>query len=64
MSVVTRRGKPTTRKTRFVDPGYMRKLFEVYDMDDAPLEGGEEAELLAALEGVGDYDLVIVTDFG
>lgn len=64
LKAVTRRGKPTTRKTRFVDPGYVRKLFEVYDMDDAPLDGDEETELLAALEGIEDYDLVIVTDFG
>lgn len=65
MRSLTRRGKPTTRKTRFVDPGYMRKLFEVYDMDDAPLDSGEEGELLALLDRVtGDYDLVIVTDFG
>lgn len=65
MRAITRRGKPTTRKTRFVDPGYMRKLFEVYDMDDAPLDAGEEAGLVALLEETaGDYDLVIVTDFG
>lgn len=65
MHGLTRRGKPTTRKTRFVDPGYMRKLFEVYDMDDAPLDAGEEGELVALLDRVaGDYDLVIVTDFG
>lgn len=64
LKTILRHGKPTTRKTRFVDPGYVRKLFEVYDMDDAPLDGDEEAELLAALENAGDYDLVIVTDFG
>jgi rfaE bifunctional protein nucleotidyltransferase chain/domain len=64
MRTLSRKGKPTTRKTRFVDPGYMRKLFEVYDMDDAPLDAEEETALLSMLENAGDYDLVIVTDFG
>lgn len=62
---ITRAGKPTTRKTRFVDSGYMRKLFEVYEMDDAPLDE-DEADSLTRLiaERAGDYDLVIATDFG
>ena len=33
----TRVGAPTTLKRRFVDPSYMRKLFEVYFMNDEPL---------------------------
>jgi rfaE bifunctional protein kinase chain/domain/rfaE bifunctional protein nucleotidyltransferase chain/domain len=62
---IRRAGKPTTCKTRFVDPGYMRKLFEVYHMDDTPLEGGEDDHLIRLIsERAGDYDLVIVTDFG
>ncbi len=32
-----RPGAPTTLKRRFVDPSYMRKLFEVYFMNDEPL---------------------------
>ena len=28
---IRRRGAPTTRKTRFIDRYYFRKLFEVYD---------------------------------
>jgi rfaE bifunctional protein nucleotidyltransferase chain/domain len=39
LHVVRRPGTPTTRKTRFIDTGYgMRKLFELYTMDDRPLE--------------------------
>ena len=34
-----RPGAPTTLKRRFVDPSYMRKLFEVYFMNDEPLTG-------------------------
>lgn len=65
LHAITRPGKPTTRKVRFIDHSYMRKLFEVYHMDDAPLEG--EPERLLAEEitrRAGDFDLVIVTDFG
>ena len=66
LSAVQRRDKPTTRKCRFVDTGYsVRKLFEVYVMDDSPLSDDNHKEfmdlLAAKVEGV---DLVIVTDFG
>jgi rfaE bifunctional protein nucleotidyltransferase chain/domain len=62
---VRRPGKPTTRKTRFVEPGYMRKLFEMYVMEDQPLDEDEEALFLRALrEKIAEYDLVIVCDFG
>lgn len=60
-----RAGAPTTRKTRFVDTGYTRKLFEVYSFDDTPPDAKVEAEineLVAARAGA--FDLVIVTDFG
>ena len=39
LHAVMRPGVPTTLKRRFVDPSYMRKLFEVYLMDDEPLTG-------------------------
>lgn len=65
VDTVMRPGKPTTRKTRFVENGYMRKLFEVYDMDDAPLNEDETDQLTRLIaERAGDYDLVIATDFG
>ncbi|MDQ2105850.1 PfkB family carbohydrate kinase [Azospirillum isscasi] len=65
IKVVRRPGKPTTCKTRFVETGYMRKLFEVYEMDDSPLSEGEEKavqDLIATR--AADGDLVVVTDFG
>ena len=65
MNFVYRSGVPTTRKCRFVDPGHMRKLFEVYFFDDAPLEpdlDGELCDLIAAR--AGDADTLVVTDFG
>jgi rfaE bifunctional protein nucleotidyltransferase chain/domain len=58
-------GRPMTRKTRFVDPGYYRKLFEVYDMDDSPLDAAERQEINALVaRRASEADLVVVTDFG
>lgn len=58
-------GAPTTCKSRFVDQSYLRKLFEVYVMDDTPLSGEPEERLIAAIrEKAPQADLVIVTDFG
>lgn len=58
-------GAPTIRKSRFVDPSYMRKLFEVYRFDDTPPNEAEEEELLGLIDThVPDADLVIATDFG
>lgn len=65
IDLIERRGMPTTRKCRFIDSGYMRKLFEVYTMDDAPLDAALEAELNAKIaKRIGDYDMVLITDFG
>jgi len=56
---------PTTRKCRFVESGYVRKLFEVYTMDDSPLDGEAEQILCEEIEQrCKDVDVVIVTDFG
>lgn len=60
-----RPGVPTTRKCSFVDPGRMRKLFEVYHFDDTPMNGCLEASLCEAIgDKAADYDVVIVADFG
>jgi rfaE bifunctional protein nucleotidyltransferase chain/domain len=58
-------GRPTTRKLRYVQPGYMRKMFEVYFMDDTPFPAAESKTLKAAVKtACRDADLVVVTDFG
>lgn len=65
LQAFTREGVPTTRKTRFIDKGYLRKLFEVYYMDDTPIGGRVEAEIDRVMaERAGEFDVVIVTDFG
>ncbi|HVZ02878.1 MAG TPA: PfkB family carbohydrate kinase [Dongiaceae bacterium] len=58
-------GRPTTRKIRMVDPGPLRKLFEVYHMDDSPYdpEFRERVDTLVRRK-IADADVVIVTDFG
>jgi rfaE bifunctional protein nucleotidyltransferase chain/domain len=65
LHILRRPNVPTTRKCRFVDPSYMRKLFEVYHMDDsyygARIES-QVADLVA--ERAQDCDLTIITDFG
>jgi len=65
MTAVSRPGAPTTRKRRFIDSSYFRKLFEVQFMDDTPIAGDLEATFLGHIERMApSYDLVIVTDFG
>jgi rfaE bifunctional protein nucleotidyltransferase chain/domain len=56
---------PTTCKSRFVDSGYVRKLFEVQHLEDTPLPLDLQGELNRVIAArAGDYDVVIVTDFG
>ncbi|HYD70484.1 PfkB family carbohydrate kinase [Azospirillum sp.] len=60
-----RDGAPTTRKARFIDGYSLRKLFEVYHMDDSSLPTEMEEELRRFLdERLEEYDGVVVTDFG
>ena len=65
LTTLHREGVSTTRKCRYLESGYLRKLFEVYFMDDSPLEPGLAKSLDRLIaERAGDYDLVVVTDFG
>ena len=57
--------RPTVCKRRYVETGYLRKLFEVYTIDERPICGAEEQgveDLIA--ERAKEADLVIATDFG
>jgi rfaE bifunctional protein nucleotidyltransferase chain/domain len=65
LNVVYREGKPTTRKSRFVERNYLRKMFEVYFFEDTPLPDHRQQELDSLIaKRAGEFDLVIVTDFG
>lgn len=56
-------GRPTTRKTRFLSD--LRKLFEIYTMDDTPFESSVRAEVDRLVrERCAGADVTIVTDFG
>jgi rfaE bifunctional protein nucleotidyltransferase chain/domain len=65
LKAFTRRGAPTTLKRRFVDPSYMRKLFEVYFMNDEPLPPDLQDDIDQAIaDTASSYDVVIAADFG
>src|SRR3954451_20873566 len=65
LTVFKRAGAPTTLKRRFVDPSNVRKLFEVYFMNDEPLVDDVQRRVDAMIASVaGDYDVVIAADFG
>ncbi len=56
---------PTTKKTRFIDNSYLRKMFEVYDMDDSPLTTKIESKVLEKIKKyISHVDIVIIADFG
>lgn len=65
LHAIYREDCPTTTKRRFVDPNYMRKMFEVYFMNDEPLLRDAEDKLNGLLNKIiGNYDVVIANDFG
>ncbi len=65
LSALHRPGAPTTRKTRYIDKSYLRKMFEVYDIEHTPLPLDLQQqfdEMVAAR--AAQFDLVVVNDFG
>lgn len=65
LRMFTRAGAPTTLKRRFIDPSYMRKLFEVYFMNDEPLTPDVQNDVDCAIADLApEYDVVIAADFG
>ncbi len=60
-----RPGAPTTRKTRYIDKSYLRKMFEVYDIEHTPLPHDLQQQFDSmVVERASQYDLVVVNDFG
>jgi rfaE bifunctional protein nucleotidyltransferase chain/domain len=65
LHMLRRPGAPTTLKRRFVDPTNMRKLFELYVMDDSPLPEEMQLELDRLICAVAPRaNVVVATDFG
>jgi rfaE bifunctional protein nucleotidyltransferase chain/domain len=65
LHALVRPNSPTTLKRRFVDPSSIRKLFEVYHMNDEPLTIDLEEQLQSYIvELCPTADVVISTDFG
>jgi len=61
----TQPGVPTTVKRRYLRKFLLQKLFEVSFFDDHPLRPDVEHEVCDHLDRtLGDYDLVISSDFG
>ena len=60
-----RHGAPTIHKRRYIDSHTGSKLFELYTLDDAPIDRSTENKLLGFLKSrIEEYDLVIVADYG
>jgi rfaE bifunctional protein nucleotidyltransferase chain/domain len=65
LTPIYRDGAPTTRKCRFIESGYLRKLFEVYYFDGSPPDESLENTITEAISEKADkVDLVIAHDFG
>lgn len=65
LTTIYRDGIPTTRKCRYVEATYTRKLFEVYHFDDSPPPPETEDALDRIVKKLaGTFDIVIVADFG
>jgi bifunctional ADP-heptose synthase (sugar kinase/adenylyltransferase) len=64
--IIYKRQYPTTKKTRFVVRGkQLKKLFEVYEMNDELIDQSIERQILEYLDkNLASYDLVIVQDYG
>ena len=56
---------PVTTKIRYVEKGFNKKLFSVYEMKDDPINSIDEKKVSFFLKkNLSKYDIVIVTDFG
>ena len=62
---LSKSNSPTIVKARYVENYLSQKLFEVYHLNDDPLNPAEEAAFIAVLEQLlPEHDLVLVADYG
>jgi rfaE bifunctional protein nucleotidyltransferase chain/domain len=65
LTPIARAGSPTTRKLRYVDATYTRKMFEVYFCDDTPLPEALQMQFDQQVASrLDEYDVVIANDYG
>ena len=63
--LLTKKGSPTIVKKRYVERYLTQKMFEIYHMNDEPLDDATDAELRRVLHDIlPRYDLVVVADYG
>jgi cytidyltransferase-like protein len=57
--------KPITKKIRYIENGFNRKLFSIYEIDDNISKGKYETQIISYLNNkLKKFDLVIAADFG
>ena len=62
---VRQTGAPTIHKRRFIDTHSGSKVFELYLMEDAPIDAVTAEKLVSTTKKViDDFDVIIVTDYG
>ncbi len=65
LHAVTHQAAPTIRKRRYVDNSTGSKIFELYHMDDGPLDSKTENDIGDTIEKrIVEADVVIVVDYG
>jgi rfaE bifunctional protein kinase chain/domain/rfaE bifunctional protein nucleotidyltransferase chain/domain len=65
LNFVYKTGSPTIVKRRYVEATILSKLFEVYFINDTPLEANDEREYGSLLEArLHNADAIVVSDFG
>ena len=65
LKYVKQSGAPTIQKKRYLDTHSGNKLFEIYTLDDAPLNSKTEKKILELIElTIKKVDVVIVSDYG
>ena len=65
LHAITHQGAPTIRKRRFVDDHTGAKIFELYHMNDDPLDPRTESDIIDTVEkSIAKADVVIVADYG
>lgn len=62
---ITTPDRPTIVKRRYLDPTFLRKMFEVQYMDDRPMEAPYEKKIADAVSSLlKKHDFTVVADYG